>query len=234
MIMFPVVLLVASAAADPPSVADPGSAVQETVRDINRTLRWHDRIARAPKAHHELLKVHSYSNRVILDVRVTSRTGFPFETGERTAAFASCPTLLDARGWEWEPTYFDGHIYWGPERRMLAVRPGGPVTYQVAVGTGSGPLHRFDWLSMPTAQRPATLDYHYDRWGPSVRRLDVVGRESVYALGRGTVPVEWSDEPAPEWTRKAWVKIDPPIALLAAVGGLPAAEHWPRERTPGR
>jgi len=214
---------------EPPMLEEQLAPIEESQRHITHEMRRYARILAAPRMQYELLKVYSYRDRVIVEVRATNKSRFPIRT-EHVALMAT-PYLSDDHGWNWGPDYTPrcacpSHF----DERDIVFPPNESVTFQKMIGSATGPLHRVEWLWGWPCERPERLDYQYFALR-SGERLDVVPseRESYGIIGHGGVAIVWSDEEAPRWP--AIVKIDPPAGVLAAFGGLPASEHWPRDRS---
>lgn len=230
------ILLAASLLAQPVTSPTPATAlpswaeVREWAEDFRFRAWAYRRIVLAPKVHYKLLRVRSYRDAVIAEVRVTNRTGFPISTDVVAAARRADPKLTDARGAEWEAPYTLDHVHYVRYecQPKLALRPGESLTYSAVISTADGPLGRSDGRAVPAGGRPDALIYRYGEmtsfYQVGVRPLR---SRQVYVFGGGRAPVEWSDGPAPGWSHRSLVKVEPPVGALGVCGGGAAAVFWP-------
>jgi hypothetical protein len=204
--------------------------LQSGAYDLLNRVRNYTLIASTPKVHLRLVRVRSYRDAVVAEIRAANRTDFPISLSMVTAARWADPILTDAGGGRWEAPQTELWVHYLPHDRLpkLAGRPGEGLTFQAVISTADGPLGRTGGGTGQPGGRPLALNYRYmmrsSAYSHKVRPSRLL---SVAVIGWGAVPIDWSDDPAPGWIGRCLVRVEPSAGALGVGGGGMAAVEWP-------
>ncbi len=108
--------------------------------------------------------------------------------------------LVDSSNRRWTIPQFDGNISFHNPDTFISVPPNGSIRFHSRVSfLTKRPLELVGPKNDPAA-KPAKLRYLFAMWAHAYTRLTDTRQErvSVYAVGCGEAPVEWSDKQSPE------------------------------------